>query len=117
MIRMHSVAQKLTAFALVAGAALSTATSAYALPHPGLHHRPADVNDNRVVLDIYNKGDMFRDVKVDGKIYTLLPHHSMTIKAPQGTPVFTNSTGSLHRKGDLLFYIDPSMKNKVLSID
>ena len=117
MIRTQFVAHKLAALALVVGAAISSASTAYALPHFGIHAHPADPTDTRVVLDLYNKGNMFRDVKVNGKVYTILPNQSVTIKAPQGTPVFINSTGALHHKGDLLFSVDPSMKNKVLFIN
>jgi hypothetical protein len=117
MIRTQFVAQTLAGFLLVGITAVSPGSPAYALPHFGFHSHPADPSDTRIVLDVYNKGNIFREVKIEGKVYTVLPHQSLTIKAPQGTPVFINSTGALHHKGDLLFSIDPSMKNKVLSID
>src|SRR5580658_7172682 len=117
MIRTTNVASKFALLVLITGAAISIATPAYALPRFGFHSHPPDPNDSRIALEIYNKGGLFRDVQIEGKVYTILPGHSLTIKVPQGTHVFTNSTGALHHKGDLLFSVDPSMKNKVLSID
>ena len=106
--------------ALTLALAATASTSAYALPHFfGLHRHLAASRqlDTRVNLYLYNKGPMFRDVKVDGQVYTVLPHQTLTIKAPAGTAIYTESTGGLHRKGDLLFAVDPRMQNATLSID
>lgn len=117
MIRTQLVAAKLATLALVVGAAVSSTSSAYALPHFGIHQHPADPNDARILVDVYNKSESFRDVMIEGHVYTVLPHHTLTIKAPEGTPVYTETTGAMHHKGDLLFSVDRSMKNKVLSIN
>jgi hypothetical protein len=117
MIRNQLVVANLIAIALLGGASFSSTPAAYALPHFGLHQHLADPNDTRVNMQVYNKGETFRDVKIEGRIYTLLPHQYLNIKAPEGTGIYTNSTGSLHRKGDLLFSVDRSMKNKVLTIN
>ncbi|MDP9039731.1 MAG: hypothetical protein M3O02_10735 [Acidobacteriota bacterium] len=116
MTRMSFAAAKVVALALLLGAAASTSTAAFALPHMGLHRHPADPNDTRVSLVIYNKADMFRDVIIDGHVYTLLSHGSLTVKAPAGTAVYANSTGALHRKGDLLFSVDRAMQDRTIPI-
>ena len=105
--------------ALTLALAATASTSAYALPHfTGLHRHPAaSQQDARVNIHLYNRAPMFRDVKVEGKVYTVLPHQTLTIKAPAGTAIYTESTGGLHRKGDLLFAVDPRMQNATLSID
>ena len=65
-----------------------------------------------MTVHLTNDGLMFKDVKVDGHVYTVLPNHMIVIKAPVGTPVYAESTGGLHKKGDLLFAISPEMQNK-----
>jgi hypothetical protein len=82
-----------------------------------LHPRSTQAQDTRVDLEIYNKGYVFQDVKVAGKVYTVLPHSALKIKAPAGTEVYSESTGFGHHKGDLLFAVTPGMKGATISID
>ena len=51
-----------------------------------LHPRPART-DSRVVLTLYNSGQTFRDVKIDGKSYTEPPNHFLDLRAPEGTRI------------------------------
>src|SRR5438067_2162967 len=87
MMRTPSVAARLLVVSLVLGAAVSTSTSAFALPHFGVHQHPADTADDRIEMDVYNKSTSFRDVKIGDHVYTLLPHATLTIKAPEGTGI------------------------------
>ena len=114
MTRLPFTFTKAVPLVLMLGMAVSTATSAYALPHFGLHRHPA--NDTRVRIVIHNTGAMFRDVKIDGQLYTVQPHQYIGVKAPEGTPVYTDSTGSLHHKGDLLFAVTREMDNSTIAI-
>lgn len=117
MTRTRSVAAKIVSFALLLGAVASTSTSAYALPHFGLHRHPAETNDSRVCVKIFNQGMFFRDVKIGEHVYTVMPHEFLEVKAPEGTPVYTNSTGALHHKGDLLFAVSRTMHEKTVTIN
>jgi hypothetical protein len=118
MNRTQIVATRIVALVLALGAIAST--SAHAMPHIfGVHRHPAGTQaaDARVTIHLTNNGPLFKDVKVDGHVYTILPHQAITIKAPAGTPVYTESTGSLRHKGDLLFAVSPEMQGKTVSID
>jgi hypothetical protein len=106
--------------ALVLALGVTASTSAHALPHFfGVHRHPGDAQsqDSRVTVHISNKGDIFRDIKVGGHVYTVWPHQMLTIKAPAGTAVYTESTGSLHRKGDLLFAVGKQLQGAIAMID
>lgn len=117
MNRTQIVATRISALVIAIGATAST--SAYALPHFGVHRHPTanSETDGRVTLNLTNHGSLFRDVKVNGHVYTLLPHQSLVIKAPVGTPIYTESTGAMHRKGDLLFAVTPEMQHSTVSIN
>jgi hypothetical protein len=105
----------LPAFVLALAAAAST--SALALPHAtGLHRNPP-VPDTRIRVSVYNKGIMFRDVKIGGRVFTVLPHQAILVKAPAGTGVYAASPGATHRPGDLLFAITPDEQNKTIDIN
>jgi hypothetical protein len=81
-----------------------------------LHPTVSNSQDTRISVQVFNKGVGLQDLKVDGHIYTVLSHESLTIKAPAGTAVFAASPGYLHRKGDLLFAVTPEMKDAKISI-
>jgi hypothetical protein len=104
-------------FALVLGLGAAATTSAYALPHLGVHRHPASQKDERVTVHLRNKATFFRDVKIGDKVYTVLANHGLTIKAPAGTQIFAASPGVTYRKGDLLFAINPHMENATVSIN
>jgi hypothetical protein len=114
MLRMIRVSGSSLAVLIMAGA---IASAANALPMFHLHSHVQQTQDTRIVVHVYNKGFMFRDLKVAGKTYTVLPHEEIEIKAPVGTEVYTESTSFDHRKGDLLFAVKPEMKDKTISIN
>jgi hypothetical protein len=72
--------------------ALSACTAASASA-AGTNHdlQPAHKKDARVFVTLVNKAVTFRDVKIDGHSYTLLPNDLLTVKAPAGTVVYAAS--------------------------
>lgn len=117
MTRTQCVAARFALSALVFGAAASTSTAAYGLPHFGVHRHPGVPQDGRVAVDLYNAGPNFRDIKVANGVYTVPSHGVLAIKAPAGTAIYTETTGALHKKGDLLFTIEGTMQQKTVTID
>ncbi len=120
MLRMTRVPGSSLAVLLVAGALAIAPTAATASPIGKLMHlhpRASQTQDSRVSVQIYNKGQLFQDVKVDGHVYTVMSHGWLTIKAPAGTEVYAASTGMGHRKGDLLFSVNPEMKGAIISFN
>jgi hypothetical protein len=117
MNRTQTIATRIVALAIAIGATAST--SAHALPHVfGIHRHPAaQTADARVTVYLTNKSEIFTDIKVDGHVYTVLPEHTITITAPLGTPVYTESIGGAHQKGDLLFAVGPQMQRTHVSLN
>jgi hypothetical protein len=104
---------------LLAGAAVAV-PNANAWPLGKIFHfhpNTAQTQDARISLQLIYKGNLFQDVKVDGKTYTILPKQTIRIKAPAGTPVYAASTGFGHKKGELLFEVTPQMKDAVISLN
>lgn len=119
MLRMNCVSSSSLAVLLVAGA-LAIVPAANASPIGKLMHlhpRASQTQDSRVSILMYNKGPLFQDVKVDGHVYTVGSHGWLAIKAPAGTLVYAASTGMGHHKGDLLFAVNPEMKNATISFN
>jgi murein DD-endopeptidase MepM/ murein hydrolase activator NlpD len=82
-----------------------------------LHPREVQEQDGRITFQLYNKGGLVQEVKVAGRVYTLLPHDGLKITAPEGTQVYAASKGFGHRNGDVLFTVTPEMKYDTVSID
>ena len=79
-----------------------------------LHPKPAQT-DNRVSVEIFNKGITFRDVKIDGHIYTLQAHHGITVKAPVGTVVYADTPTPAFHHGDAILEVSPSTPKVVIN--
>jgi hypothetical protein len=93
---------------------------AYAWPFGNavhLHPRAAQAQDGRITVYLFNKSDRFRDVNVAGRVYTVMPHNYLTIKAPVGTNVLAGTATICVHKGDLLFSITPDRNNRTVAID
>src|SRR5438105_3758497 len=97
----------------------TTIPAAHAWPiAKALHMHPKDVAaDNRVTVHVHNDATMFRDIQVAGHIYTVLPHHGVSVTAPVGTQVFAASRGMSHRKGDLLVTISPAVNGETIALN
>src|SRR5450755_4570124 len=65
-----------------------------------LHSATSQSQDTRITVGVGNHSAMFRDVRVGGRVYTVLPNHGLTIKAPVGTQVYAVSNSLSHRAGD-----------------
>ena len=72
--------------------------------------------DTRISVSFHNAGPLFEDVSVAGRVYTVKADGWLQIKAPSGTAVIAESTGSGHRKGDLLFAITPKVDNSTITL-
>ena len=116
MNRTRSIATRIAALVLAAGATAST--SAYALPHFGLHRHPgaAPAKDKRVTVLVRNDAFIFKDIKINGHVYTVEPHQFLTIQAPQGTEVYADSNGATYHRGDMLFEVSSAMKDAVVPL-
>jgi hypothetical protein len=116
MNRTQSIATRIAVLVFAVGAAASS--SAYALPHLGLHRHPdpAKASDPRVTVQIRNDASIFKDIKINGHVYTVLSHQFLAIRAPKGTDVYADSTGLNYRRGDLLFQVNPEMKDTIVAL-
>lgn len=101
----------LAVFALSASAAVPSLAN---LVH--LHPRTARV-DNRVVLTLYNSGHSFRDVKIEGRSYTVRPDHTLDLRAPEGTRIYADSLTPHHHRGDVLLEVTPSLQNQKIDLN
>ena len=101
---------------------LAVATPAHAASWPlghmlPLHPGASAQQDPRITVQIYNHGGLIQQVRVAGRLYTLMPHDRLTLKAPEGTEAYAASKGFKHRKGDLLFAFTPDRDNDIVRLD
>jgi hypothetical protein len=98
--------------------ALSICTAASASA-AGTNHdiRPHHKKDARVFITLVNKSVTFRDVTIDGRVYTLQPHELLTVKGPAGTVVYAASKFGKYQRGDALVALAPSMDHSRISIN
>jgi hypothetical protein len=72
--------------------------------------------DARVFVTLVNKASTFRDLKIDGHSYTLMPNDLITVKAPAGTVVYANSKFGKYHRGDTLVALTQSLDHTRVSI-
>jgi hypothetical protein len=97
--------------------ALSICTVASASAAATRNPRPTHAKDARVYVTLVNQSTLFRDVKIDGHNYTVMPHELLAIKAPAGTVVYAASSfGRIHR-GDTLVALTPSLDHSRVAIN
>lgn len=97
--------------------ALSACTVASASAAGTNHDLRAQKKDTRVFVTLVNKSPVFRDVKIDGHNYTLLPNALLTVKAPTGTVVYAASKFGKCQRGDALVSLTPSMDHSRVAIN
>ena len=68
-------------------------------------------------MQIRNDAPIFKDIKIDGHVYTVRSHQFLTITAPKGTDVYAASSGLNYRRGDLLFQVNPGMKDTIVALN
>jgi hypothetical protein len=105
----------LRSFTLLALSVCSVASASAAVSNHDLqaHH----AKDARVYVTLVNKSVTFRDVKIDGHIYTLQPHELLAVKGPAGTVVYAASTFGKYHRGDTLVALTPSLNHSRISIN
>ena len=96
--------------------ALSACTVASASAAGTNHDLREHKKDTRVFVTLVNKSPVFRDVKIDGRNYTLLPNELLTVKGPTGTVVYAGSAFGNCRRGDALVALTPSMDHTRVAI-
>ena len=94
-------------------------TSAHAWPlgrmfH--LHPDAASAKDARVYFGLYNKSGIIQDVTIGDQKYSLMPNSGMTVTAPTGTEVISQTIGPGRKKGDLLLTVQPTLRNDTVLI-
>ncbi|HEY4379164.1 MAG TPA: hypothetical protein VGN01_02395 [Acidobacteriaceae bacterium] len=100
------------------GAVVPARAASWPLGHMlPLHPGASADKDPRITVQIYNRGGLIQQVRVAGRVYTLLPYNRLTLKAPEGTEAFAASKGFKHRKGDLLFAFTPDRNNEIVRLD
>jgi hypothetical protein len=97
-------------------AVLALSASA-ALPFQSPVHLHPKMPDTRISVTLYNKAISFCDVKVADRIYTVMPHHTLDIKAPAGTIVYASSRTLEHKRGDAILEIKPELDKQLVNID
>lgn len=97
--------------------ALSICTVASASAAGTNHDIRQQKKDTRVFITLVNKSVVFRDVKIDGHVYTLQPHDLLTVKGPAGTCVYAASTFGKYHRGDTLVSLTPSLDHSRVSIN
>jgi len=103
---------------LVAGAMAPVAANAWSLGNKANPDKSATQTQQKSIsVQVYNKGQASQDLKVEGKVYTVPSHQTITIKAPLGTAVYADSTGAAYQKGDVLFTFMPAMKDATVKIN
>lgn len=70
-----------------------------------------------ISVEVYNRGDAPQDLKMDGQVYTVKPHQSITLKASPGTDVFADTAGNGFQKGERLFQIAPSLNGTTVKFN
>lgn len=118
-IEVTSMLRLTRSFAALVLAATLTPVAAYAWPlGKALHMHPADEpKDGRVTVHVFNYAPIFRDIKVDGQTYTILPHHEVAVTAPAGTQIFAGSSGYGYHRGDLLATVSPETSKDVVALN
>ena len=93
--------------------------SAYAWPLGRLFHLHPDAasaKDDRVYFGLYNKSGIVQDVTIGDQKYSLKPNSGITVTAPTGTEVISQTIGLGHKKGDLLLTVQPTLRNDTVLI-
>ena len=107
----------LRSLTLLALSACTVASASAADINHDLQLQHKNKKDARVFVTLVNKSVTFRDVKIDGHSYTLLPHELLTVKGPAGTVVYAASAFGKYHRGDALVALTPSMDHSRVAIN
>ena len=103
-----------TSLAVVAMSVSAAINPLSSLVH--LHPR-SPKSDHRIVVTLYNPSVTFRDLKIDGSIYTIHEHEQITIKAPVGTMIYTASRTPIHQRGDVMLELTPQLDHQRILVE
>ena len=97
--------------------ALSACTVASASA-AGTNHdlRAPHTKDTRVSVTLVNKSSVFRDVKIGGHSYTVLPNELLAVKAPAGTVVYAASSFGDYHRGDIMVELTSSLDHSRVAL-
>jgi hypothetical protein len=82
-----------------------------------MHPHPAQPEDSRISFHLTNQDGFVQQVKMDGCVYTIVPHGSLVIKAASGTEVYSVTAGIKHHAGDLLVAVTQATQDQTVSIE
>ena len=118
MAQKSSILVSSLAFLLLAGIISPAPANAWPLGKLfHLHPHAAQPEDTRVAFHLTNQDGFMQQVKVEGHIYTIVPHGALTIKAAEGTEIYAVTSGIKHRAGDRLVAVRPQMQDTTISIE
>ncbi len=104
-IKNHAFSLSATALLLFAGTA---PLQAQLLPHVHHVHATFAAADSRLTVTVRNEAEHFRDVRIAGHVYTVMPNHILIVTAPAGTLIYAASNMSpQHSKGSVLASVEP----------
>ena len=87
------------------------------MPFSNPIHLHPKAPDTRVEVMLYNKADGFRDVKIEGHVYTVMPHQMLDIKAPAGTVVYADSRTLSLKRGDAILTVTDKLNHQRVDLD
>jgi hypothetical protein len=93
--------------------------SAHASPLGRLHHlhsAAASAKESRISFTLYNRSEMTQDFDIAGQKYTLKPNSELTITAPAGAQVIAETENASHKKGDVLFTVQTTLRNQTVTV-
>jgi hypothetical protein len=96
--------------------ALSASTVVSSLPKLVHFHPHAAQPDTRIRLTLHNDATIFQDVKVAGRSYTIKAHQGLTIKAPAGTVIYSDSNTGTHHRGEAIAQLGPELNNQAIDL-
>jgi len=106
------------AILLLAGAVAPASANAWPLGKLfHMHPHSAQPEDTRIAFHLTNQDGFIQQVKVEGRIYTIVPHGALTIKAAEGTAIYAVTSGIKHHAGDLLVAVGSQMRDATISIE
>jgi hypothetical protein len=70
-----------------------------------------------ISVQVYNRGQTPQGIKVDGQLYTVQPHQTITLKAAPGTDVYANTAGNGYQEGELLFRLQSAMNGATVKFN
>lgn len=103
----------ISSLALLLAAAMPVAPTS----NPIHLHPRVKVQDDRIAFVLTNPTGGFRDVKIDGRTYTIGSHQTLGIKVPAGTVIFSASRSFSHRVGEVLFEVTAIQNHTNIRLD